>query len=77
MSNTYQDRPADKAQDRARIATAYWCCKECGEYWGEAPKTLVLETVHQGKCDVCLADGVTVYPVRFWWYLRKRVEEEA
>ena len=77
MSNAMKDWLADKADDRTRLATACWCCEECGEYWGEAPKQLVLETVHCGKCDVCLAEDVTVYPVRYWRYLRKRVGEEA
>jgi len=77
MSNAYQDWLADKAKDRTRLDTAYWCCRECGEYWGESPQEVRLVTMHQGKCEVCLAEDVTVHPVRYWGYLRKRVEEEA
>ena len=78
MSNEMKDWLADKADDRTRLDTANWCCEECGEYWGEAPQEVrIMSRLLDSKCGVCLAEGVTVYPVRFWRYLRKRVEEEA
>lgn len=67
MSNAYKDWKNDHEQDRERARTAKWCCASCGDYWGEESHNL--ETFHKGCCEVCLAENVTVGPVRHWNYL--------
>ena len=54
--------------DRARCAAAAWCCSECGERFGTCRGGV--ETWHNGKCDVCLAE-TSVCSVRHYGWLRR------